>query len=211
MHTVSRWVGLIFPARTRQLTRSAVERKVTSFVASLISNRPLRRATVAGAVALGALILPAAPAMAEPIVVPNIGTFDVPAIPGFPAPVFPGMPGPAAVQSIGERAFEAAQAKLGSPYVFGAAGPSAFDCSGLVQWAYAQAGLSVPRTSGGQAAVGYAVPLSDLQPGDIVSYNGGGHSAIYAGNGNIIHASTSGTPVRYAPLNSMAVYAARRL
>ncbi len=149
--------------------------------------------------------------MAEPIVVPNIGTFEVPAIPGFPTPAFPGLPGPAAVQSIGERAFEAAQAKLGSPYVFGAAGPSAFDCSGLVQWAYQQAGLNLPRTSGAQAGVGVPVAISDLRPGDIVTYNGGGHSAIYAGNGNIIHASTSGTPVRYAPLNTMAIYAARRV
>lgn len=185
-------------------------------MASSNSHRPARRAAVAGAMALGAMILPAAPAMAEPFNIPGVGTFDVPAVPNLPIPQFPGTPGapfapPAPVFSAGQRAVEAAQSKLGAPYVYGAAGPNAFDCSGLVQWAFAQAGIGLPRTSGAQAGVGVPVSLSDLQVGDVIIYNGGGHAGIYAGDGNIIHASTSGTPVRYAPLNSMAIYAVRRV
>ena len=189
-------------------------------MASLTTHRPTRRAAVAGAMAFGAMILPAAtPAMAEPITIPGLPPIDIPGLETLPP--IPGIPTPPSelpfqtpvtpIQSIGDRALAAAQSKLGSPYVFGAAGPNAFDCSGLVQWAYAQAGLGVPRTSGAQAGAGYAVSLDDLRPGDIIIYNGGGHAAIYAGGGNIIHASTEGVPVQYAPLHSMAIYAARRV
>ena len=181
-------------------------------MASLSSHRQARRAAVAGAIALGAMILPATPALADPVTVPGIGTFDVPfAVP--PLPPIPGVPTPfaAPIISAGEQALQAAQSKLGSPYVWGATGPNAFDCSGLVMWAYNQVGVGLPRTSESQAGAGYAVSVDDLRPGDIIIYNGGGHAALYAGDGNIIHASTSGTPVQYAPLHSMAVYAARRI
>ncbi|MBJ8343244.1 C40 family peptidase [Antrihabitans sp. YC2-6] len=181
------------------------------------THRPARRAAVAGALALGAMIVPtAAPAMAEPVDVPGFGVVDIPGVAGIPGisnlPAPFALPTPIApVQAVGERALAAAQSKLGSPYVYGASGPDAFDCSGLVQWAYSQAGIGVPRTSGSQAGAGYAVSLDDLRPGDILIYNGGGHAAMYAGNGNIIHASTSGTPVQYAPLHSMSIMAARRI
>ena len=114
------------------------------------------------------------------------------------------------VETDGQRALDAAKTKVGAQYSWGASGPYAFDCSGLVQWAYKQAGVSVPRTTYGQMEAGTPVSKSSLQPGDVVLYDGGGHAAMYAGNGTIVHASTAGEPVKYAPLDSMTFYAARR-
>jgi cell wall-associated NlpC family hydrolase len=168
---------------------------------------------VAGALAVGAFAATAAPASADPITIPGVGTFEVPgvSIPQLPgitdiAPAAPAAP----ISSVGEQAVRAAESKLGSPYVYGASGPDAFDCSGLVQWAYKQAGLNLPRTSYDQAAAGVAVSQSDLQVGDVISFYGGSHSGIYAGNGNVIHASTAGQPVKLAPVSSMPYDGARR-
>lgn len=120
-------------------------------------------------------------------------------------------PAPAPQQSQGERIVAIAKSKIGSPYVYGAAGPNAFDCSGFTSWVYAQAGKQIPRTSGAQASAGRKVAISDLQPGDIVAYYGGAsHVAIYAGNGQIIDALNSGTPVGYRPLNYMPIHSAVR-
>ena len=92
-------------------------------------------------------------------------------------------------------AVAAALSKEGGRYVYGAAGPSSFDCSGLTSWAWAQAGVSIPRTSGGQAGLP-SVPLSQLQPGDLVTYYSPvSHVAMYIGNGQIIHASTESRPI----------------
>ena len=97
--------------------------------------------------------------------------------------------------SAAARAVAAALSKEGARYVYGAAGPSSFDCSGLTSWAWAQAGVSIPRTSGGQAGLP-SVPLSELQPGDLVTYYSPVHHvAMYIGNGQIIHASTESKPV----------------
>ncbi len=169
-----------------------------------------------GALAVGAFAATAAPASADPITIPGVGTFEVPGVSIPQLPVIPGITdiapaAPAApISSVGEQAVRAAESKLGSPYVYGAAGPDAFDCSGLVQWAYKQAGLNLPRTSYDQAAAGVAVAQSDLQVGDVISFYGGSHSGIYAGNGNVIHASTAGQPVKLAPVSSMPYDGARR-
>ncbi|WP_069165105.1 C40 family peptidase [Nocardia altamirensis] len=178
-----------------------------------------RRAVAAGAVGaatIGAFLLPAAPASAQPVTIPGIGTFEVPneiqipqGIPGIELPAQPQL-FVAPKKSIGEEALDAAMSKLGAPYVYGAAGPNAFDCSGLVQWSYRQAGLELPRTSGAQLGAGTPVSMDDLEPGDLVSFYGGGHSGLYAGDGNVVHASTSGTPVRVAPISSMPFAGARR-
>lgn len=105
------------------------------------------------------------------------------------APSAPAASGAAAV------AVAAALSKVGSAYVYGAAGPNAFDCSGLTSWAWAQAGVSIPRTSGGQAGLP-SVPLSELQPGDLVTYYSPvSHVAMYIGNGQVVHASTESRPV----------------
>ncbi|MDH6289454.1 C40 family peptidase [Rhodococcus opacus] len=173
---------------------------------------------IAAGVGVGAFLLPVAPAAAEPITIPGIGTFEVPGVPPVPpAPApnpgpLPGpLPAPPALPSThGAQALAAAESKIGSPYVWGATGPNAFDCSGLVQWAYKQAGISVPRTTYDQVNGGSPVDKGSLQPGDLVLFNGANHVGLYAGNGTVVHAPTSGQPVKQAPLDSMPFYAARR-
>lgn len=116
-------------------------------------------------------------------------------------------PAPAPQQSAGDKVVAAARSAIGSPYGWGSAGPSSFDCSGLTSWAYAQAGKSIPRTSQAQAAQGQQVSMSDIQPGDIVVYYGGAsHVAIYAGNGVMIDSLNSGTTVAERPLNYMPIH-----
>ena len=113
---------------------------------------------------------------------------------------------------VGGAALAAALTRTGSPYEWGATGPGSFDCSGLVQWAYAQAGVPVPRTSQAQGQVGTHVDVADLQPGDIVTfYAGATHVGIYAGDGMIVHASDYGIPVKVATLAHAPVNDARRL
>jgi cell wall-associated NlpC family hydrolase len=100
----------------------------------------------------------------------------------------------------------AARRVVGAPYAWGQAGPSAFDCSGLVQWSYAQAGVALPRTSQGQATAGSPVPPSQASPGDIVVYRAdASHVGIYVGDGQIVHAPYPGTQVRYDPVGIMPV------
>lgn len=120
-------------------------------------------------------------------------------------------PAPAPVQSVGEKVLEAARSAVGSPYVYGANGPSAFDCSGLTSWAYRQAGVNIPRTSQAQASAGTPVSLDALQPGDIiVYYSGASHVGIYTGHGTIIDALNTGTPVGERSLNYMPIHSAVR-
>lgn len=109
------------------------------------------------------------------------------------------------VVSVGQQIADHALSKQGSPYVWGATGPDAFDCSGLTSWAYGQVGKSIPRTSSAQSASGTPVPLGALQPGDIVSYAGASHVAIYIGNGNVVHALNEGQPVQVTGLHYMQV------
>jgi peptidoglycan DL-endopeptidase CwlO len=101
--------------------------------------------------------------------------------------------GPTATQA--EKAVAFAYAQLGKPYVWGATGPDSYDCSGLVQAAWAAAGVSIPRTTYEQWAALPSVPLSDLQPGDLIMYNGESHVAIYVGGGYIIDAPHTGAVV----------------
>jgi len=98
-------------------------------------------------------------------------------------------------------AVRTALAQLGKPYVYGAAGPDTFDCSGLTLFAYGAAGVSLPHYTGAQFNVGRHVAESDLQPGDLVFFESNlGHMGMYIGNGQIIHAPHSGDVVRVAPL-----------
>ena len=101
-------------------------------------------------------------------------------------------------------AFAAAQGKIGSPYVYGATGPGSFDCSGLTSWAYAQAGVSIPRTSEAQANAGPHLGMSQLQQGDLVIFYGDAHHVgFYAGNGMVLHAPKPGASVRYESIQNM--------
>jgi len=120
-------------------------------------------------------------------------------------------PAKPAASSTGQKVVDAVYSKIGAPYAWGATGPSSFDCSGLTSWAYAQAGKQIPRTSQAQASGGTPVAISDLQPGDIVAYYGGAsHVGIYVGNGKIVDALNSGTPVTERPLNYMPIHSAVR-
>jgi cell wall-associated NlpC family hydrolase len=106
-----------------------------------------------------------------------------------------------------------ALAKLGTPYRWGAMGPNAFDCSGLVKWSFANAGKkNLPRTSRALATVGVAVKKADLQPGDLVFfYKPISHVGIYIGNGKIVHASRKGQPVKISDMARMKFNTARRV
>lgn len=133
--------------------------------------------------------------------------------PAVPAAA-PGMaPGGGGVGG-GDRAtvVQAALTQVGSPYVWGGAAPGGFDCSGLVMWAFQQAGISLPHSSQALAHGGQPVSLSDLQPGDVLTfYSDASHAGIYIGDGMMIHSSTYGVPVRVVPMNSSGpIYDARR-
>ncbi|CEN77985.1 C40 family peptidase [Paraclostridium sordellii] len=100
-----------------------------------------------------------------------------------------------------------AKAQLGKPYVWGAEGPNAFDCSGLTYYVYGQNGVSLPRTAGEQSNVGTTISQSQLQPGDLIfsSTDGSGrvtHVGIYIGNGQMIHAPQEGDVVKVTNSNS---------
>jgi cell wall-associated NlpC family hydrolase len=94
------------------------------------------------------------------------------------------------------KAVNAALSKQGSPYVFGAKGPDEFDCSGLVQWSFRQAGVSLPSSTQSQISGGKEVSQSEMKPGDVVFfYSSGSHNGIYIGGGKIVHAPTEGQNV----------------
>ena len=123
-------------------------------------------------------------------------------------------PKPAASPSAAMRraAMSTALGKLGKPYRWGAVGPNAFDCSGLVKFSFGAAGRSLPRTSRAMATVGIPVRKADLQPGDLVFfYKPVSHVGIYIGNGKIVHASRSGQPVKISNMASMQFTSARRI
>lgn len=120
----------------------------------------------------------------------------------------------AATSAAAQIAVDTALAQVGDPYVWGAAGPDSFDCSGLTMYAYAAAGIALPHSSRMQATMGRAVSVAELQPGDLLFfYSPISHESMYIGNGMMVHAATSGTPVKVVALDSMIgdLVAARRL
>src|SRR5699024_7443971 len=118
---------------------------------------------------------------------------------------------PAPEVSAGQQSVDAATAQRGARNAGGASGHGSVGSSGLPSWAYQAAGISIPRTSQAQVGGGTPVAKGDLQPGDIVAfYSGATHVGIYAGNGQVIHAPSSGTTVSYAPGDSMPFYGASR-
>lgn len=195
--------------------------------------------SVKGALVMGTLAattgtMPAiASAATTTIDVPGIGKFDVEVPDQYAAPVeqlnqqlnqvleqapnvmpaAPALPdfAPPVQQTAGDIALDAAKTKVGAMYSWGAAGPYNFDCSGLVQWAYKQAGIKLPRTSFEQSHVGAPVAFQNLKPGDIVITNGGGHVGMYAGDGLLLNAVQSGEPVSYTHLSPDDVVTARRI
>jgi peptidoglycan DL-endopeptidase CwlO len=103
--------------------------------------------------------------------------------------------------TIGAQALQFALSRRGDPYVWGAAGPGSFDCSGLVLWAYAQVGISLPHFTGDQWNMGVHVARADLQPGDLVFfYPDIGHVGLYIGNGLMVDAPNFGEVVQVEPV-----------
>lgn len=110
-----------------------------------------------------------------------------------------------------EKVLAFARAQIGKPYVWGAAGPSSFDCSGLTQAAWKAAGVTLPRTTWDQVEVGTRVATSDLQPGDLVFfYDDISHVGIYKGDGMMIHAPKPGANVREESIYYMPIYGSVR-
>jgi cell wall-associated NlpC family hydrolase len=111
----------------------------------------------------------------------------------------------------GQTAVQAALTRIGSPYSWGGSGPNAFDCSGLVMWAFGQAGMNLPHSSQALARGGQAVSMDQMQPGDLVTYySDASHVGIYIGDGMMVHASTYGSPVAVAPVNNAPIHNVRR-
>jgi peptidoglycan DL-endopeptidase CwlO len=114
--------------------------------------------------------------------------------------------------SVGVQALRWALTKVGDPYVWGAAGPSAFDCSGLVMWAYAQVGISLMHFTGDQWNEGQHVSRSELEPGDLVFFFPTiSHVGLYIGNGLMVDAPTFGVPVHVEPVFWSAYVGAVRI
>jgi cell wall-associated NlpC family hydrolase len=112
------------------------------------------------------------------------------------------------------RALGAALSQRGTRYRSGGNRPGGFDCSGLVQWSYRQAGLHLPRTAAAQSRVGTRVSLSQIRPGDLIFYSYGGrvgHVAMAVGDGMLIESSQSGHPVAKRPIYTSGLAAIRRV
>jgi cell wall-associated NlpC family hydrolase len=108
---------------------------------------------------------------------------------------------------VAQRAVAAAMSRLGDRYVFGATGPKRFDCSGLVQWAYRQAGISTTHYTGTLWNDYRHIPESQLKPGDLVFfYRDHHHVGIYIGNGLMINAPHTGDVVRIASISAHGYY-----
>ncbi|MFZ0322747.1 MAG: NlpC/P60 family protein [Actinomycetes bacterium] len=124
---------------------------------------------------------------------------------------------PASGTPFGDAAVTAALTKLGSPYVWGDEGPDTFDCSGLVQWAYAQAGLSLPRLASDQYFASRPVDVSQMLPGDVLVYAFDPrdaatihHITMYIGNGQMVEAPHTGAFVRVVPVYFDGLYGVAR-
>jgi cell wall-associated NlpC family hydrolase len=128
--------------------------------------------------------------------------------------------GPAAPVSSASaaNAIEAAKSRIGAPYVYGAAGPDSFDCSGFTSWVFGQVGVALPRTAEEQWISGPHVSYADAQPGDILAWAGDSsapdyvtHVAIYLGNGQMISAQHTGTTVSITPVYTSGLLGAVRV
>ncbi|MBP2702466.1 C40 family peptidase [Microbispora sp. RL4-1S] len=106
-------------------------------------------------------------------------------------------------RSRARRAVHTAESRIGAPYRWGATGPRAFDCSGLIQYAWRKAGVRLPRTTWSmRGAVRKKVAWGHFQVGDLIFTSGGGHVGMYVGHGRMIHAPHSGARVRIDKLDT---------
>lgn len=195
------------------------------------SHTAARRVATVSALSVSAVAAFGAQAQAATVVIPNTdikleiqGLENIPNIANVPGiaqyvPELAGQAAPISFEAVqeavaisdGEAIVNAAESKIGSPYVWGAAGPNAFDCSGLTSWAYSQVGKAIPRTSYAQAAQGTPVSYNDLRAGDIIAfYSGASHVGIYSGHGTVIHAINESRPLAETSLDYMPFHSAVR-
>ncbi|MDQ0777809.1 cell wall-associated NlpC family hydrolase [Streptomyces aurantiacus] len=106
----------------------------------------------------------------------------------------------------GAAALSAARTQMGKPYVSGGSGPNSYDCSGLTQWAYSQAGVSITRTTYTQQNDGVKIGRDALKPGDLVFFNSLAHVGLYAGNGVVLHAPKPGAVVRLESMSTIGSF-----
>lgn len=125
--------------------------------------------------------------------------------------------GNAVSQTSGNQFVDTAKQYLGTPYVWGGTTPNGFDCSGLVQYVYAQNGINIPRVSQDQYKSGASVAKENLQPGDLVFFTGytkdpsnPGHVGMYVGNGEYLHAPKTGDVVKVSSLSDRSDYVGAR-
>jgi cell wall-associated NlpC family hydrolase len=109
-------------------------------------------------------------------------------------------PRSASKPTLGQRAARLALKTVGTPYVWGGATPTGFDCSGLVSWAYRRLGVELPHSSYALYDRGRRVARSRMKPGDLVFFSGLGHVGMYLGRGRMVHAPQSGRNVEVVPL-----------
>jgi cell wall-associated NlpC family hydrolase len=169
----------------------------TRMSASPRSTRRLQRGAFAFLAASGVLLTPAVAQANTGAPPPAVAT-----IAAAPAPT------PAS-----QTAVNTALAQLGKPYVWAAAGPNSFDCSGLALYAWGAAGVRLPHSSSMQSTMGAPVSRADLQPGDLVFfYTPVSHVGIYIGNNQVVHAPTEGDVVKVTDIDAMGGYnSARRV
>ena len=139
---------------------------------------------------------PAAAPLAIPLVSPATTSGPGNSGPGNSAPLSPVLSPVPPSSGAASTAVSVALAQVGKPYQWGAAGPDSFDCSGLVTYAYAAAGISLPHYTGAQWADTTQIPLADAQPGDLIFFNGLSHVGIYLGGGSMVDAPHTGAFVR---------------
>jgi cell wall-associated NlpC family hydrolase len=164
------------------------------------SSRPARRAVITLLASAGVVLTPLS-AQADSGTPPATPEATVSA-----APV-------AASSPAAQAAVDTALAQQGKAYVWAGAGPNVFDCSGLTQFAYRAAGIALPHSSRMQSTMGSPVARGALQPGDLIFfYSPVGHVGMYIGNGQMVHAPTSGSVVHTTSVDRMPGYnTARRL
>ncbi|MDX6488632.1 MAG: peptidoglycan DL-endopeptidase CwlO, partial [Gaiellaceae bacterium] len=179
-------------ARRQAILAEQARARLAREQAALQQQAAARAAAARAAAARPAAIPDPAPA---PAASPSLAT---PAATGAPAVA----PTPAPTNLLGGHpdAATIAMRYLGVAYVWGGASPSGFDCSGLVMYVFAQLGISLPHYAAAQYGFGTPVPADQLQPGDLVFFDGLGHVGIYIGGGQMIHAPHTGDVVKVSSL-----------
>lgn len=194
----------VLPAATAAAPVVAPTAVVPALAAAPAVAAPVLRVPDAAALAAAAPVVPA-PVVSAPVVSAPVAPVAVSAPTHTPA-------APAAGSAARGTAVQNALDKIGSPYRWGATGPNAFDCSGLINWAFEQEGFELPRTSRALSQVGTPVSRDELQPGDLVFfYSPVSHAGIYIGDGQMVHASTSSKPVRISSIEGREFNSARRI